>query len=193
MSPYKILVPINGSALSRQVLPLVCRLFQPEQCTVILMRVAEEPEVHTHPQPEYVPRDQAFGPIFTFRTLEPQREQGAELEEAAIYQSQIEDTVMHEVEDELHDLTDCLKGYNVSVVARFGDPAEEIIRFVEHESIDLVVMATHARSGISRLVLGSVAEAVLRHVTVPVMLLRPVEQSEPSAEVTAEPASADVP
>jgi nucleotide-binding universal stress UspA family protein len=52
--------------------------------------------------------------------------------------------------------------------------------------IDLVAMATHARAGISRMVLGSVATHVLRHVALPVLLLRPIGLAEPFA---LEPAS----
>jgi nucleotide-binding universal stress UspA family protein len=43
--------------------------------------------------------------------------------------------------------------------------------------VDLVAMTTHGRSGISRLIFGSVAEQVLRHVSVPVLLVRPTSES----------------
>jgi nucleotide-binding universal stress UspA family protein len=43
-----------------------------------------------------------------------------------------------------------------------GDPAGEIVRLAELEDVDLIVMATHGRTGLSRLILGSVAEAVVR-------------------------------
>ena len=53
-------------------------------------------------------------------------------------------------------------------------PAEAIIERARAGDIDLVAMTTHGRSGISRLIFGSVAEQVLRHVTIPVLLVRPV-------------------
>ena len=53
-----------------------------------------------------------------------------------------------------------------------GDPALEIARFADEEGIDLVVLGTHGRSGLSRLLLGSVAERVLRHAPVPVLVIR---------------------
>jgi universal stress protein A len=59
------------------------------------------------------------------------------------------------------------------VVLRFGHPTEEIVK-AEHEfGIDLVVMATHGRTGLTHLVLGSVAEHVVRESVCPVLTLRP--------------------
>jgi nucleotide-binding universal stress UspA family protein len=43
-----------------------------------------------------------------------------------------------------------------------GDPAAEIVRLAEAEHVDLIVMGTHGRTGLSRLIMGSVAEAVVR-------------------------------
>jgi nucleotide-binding universal stress UspA family protein len=53
-----------------------------------------------------------------------------------------------------------------------GSPAEQIARAAKTYSADVIVMATHARSELSRLVLGSVAEAVVAHSPVPVVLAR---------------------
>ncbi len=54
---------------------------------------------------------------------------------------------------------------------RRGDPASEILRYVETIGIDLVVMGTHGRTGIERHLLGSVAEQVVRAASVPVVTL----------------------
>lgn len=53
-----------------------------------------------------------------------------------------------------------------------GSPSREIVRFAETEGVDLVVMGTHGRGGIDRLLLGSVAERVVRSSTVPVLTVR---------------------
>lgn len=53
-----------------------------------------------------------------------------------------------------------------------GKPAGRIIEYVESEGIDLIVMGTHGRSGLSRLLIGSVTEAVIRRTTVPVHIVR---------------------
>jgi nucleotide-binding universal stress UspA family protein len=59
----------------------------------------------------------------------------------------------------------------VSVVALAGSGAEEIVRYAQTHRDALVVMCTHGRSGISRWVLGSVTERVVRHSDVPVLVL----------------------
>ena len=50
-----------------------------------------------------------------------------------------------------------------------GKPASAIARLAEDENIDMIVMGTHGRSGLSRLLMGSVAEAVVRHAKCPVL------------------------
>lgn len=59
-------------------------------------------------------------------------------------------------------------------VVEMGNAAAGVVHETSHEDIDLVAMATHGRGGIRRLILGSVAESVVRRVTVPVLLYRPV-------------------
>ncbi|OYR43280.1 MULTISPECIES: universal stress protein [unclassified Halorubrum] len=53
-----------------------------------------------------------------------------------------------------------------------GSPSREIIRYAEGNGCDLVVMGTHGRGGIDRLLLGSVAEKVVRGAAVPVLTVR---------------------
>lgn len=53
-----------------------------------------------------------------------------------------------------------------------GEPARAIIRLAEDEHVDMIVMGTHGRTGLSRLVMGSVAEAVVRGAKCPVLTLR---------------------
>lgn len=54
-----------------------------------------------------------------------------------------------------------------------GNPADEIVRLAEEENADLIVMATHGRTGIGRVLMGSVAEAVVRRAKCPVFTLKP--------------------
>jgi nucleotide-binding universal stress UspA family protein len=58
-----------------------------------------------------------------------------------------------------------------------GEPAEHIRLRALDVGADLIVMTTHGRTGLSRLWLGSVADSVVRHSTVPVLMLRPVKSS----------------
>lgn len=53
-----------------------------------------------------------------------------------------------------------------------GDPATEIVRLAEDEKVDYVVMGTHGRTGLSRLLMGSVAEAVVRRAPCPVLTFK---------------------
>ena len=63
---------------------------------------------------------------------------------------------------------------------RYGDPVEEIVDHVTWDHIDLIAMATHGRTGLKRVVLGSVAEQVLRRSPIPMLLLRvhPPEETQ---------------
>jgi nucleotide-binding universal stress UspA family protein len=54
---------------------------------------------------------------------------------------------------------------------RAGEPARAIRKFVEENDIDLVVMGSHGRSGLKRVVLGSVTEKVLRRTRLPVLVV----------------------
>jgi nucleotide-binding universal stress UspA family protein len=53
-----------------------------------------------------------------------------------------------------------------------GDPAATIARLAEEEHVDLIVMGTHGRTGLMRLLMGSVAEAVVRRASCPVMTFK---------------------
>ncbi len=61
---------------------------------------------------------------------------------------------------------------DVVEVLREGHPAEEIVKYAEEAGIDLIVMGTHGRRGLDRILLGSVAEEVVRTAEVPVMTVR---------------------
>lgn len=59
------------------------------------------------------------------------------------------------------------------VHVRSGPPALEVVRAAEHFGADLIVMTTHGRKGLKHLVLGSVAESVVREAPCPVLTMRP--------------------
>lgn len=56
--------------------------------------------------------------------------------------------------------------------ARIGDPGSEIVHFAGEVKADMIIMPSHGRTGLSRLLLGSVAERVLRLAECPVLVLR---------------------
>lgn len=73
------------------------------------------------------------------------------------------------------------EGFSIEVVVRAGDAAHEILDYAEAREVDLIAMATHGRSGLSRWLLGSIAEKVLRGSDIPVLLHRAWTPSKGSA------------
>ena len=83
--------------------------------------------------------------------------------------------VVHEAEEYLASVKDDLakRGIaNVETSVWYGAPAHAIIEGARLQKVDLIVMSSHGRSGLGRLILGSVAESVLRGTTVPVCIVR---------------------
>lgn len=72
-----------------------------------------------------------------------------------------------------------------------GQPVDAITSYAVRNACDLIVMGSHGRSGLSRALLGSVAEGVLRHANIPVMIIRwsgrvaAAQDSKPAAASTA--------
>lgn len=66
-----------------------------------------------------------------------------------------------------------LNRVKVEFATRTGRPAAEIVRYAREQGIGLIVMSTHGRTGLAHLVMGSVAEQVLRDGTCPVLAMRP--------------------
>jgi nucleotide-binding universal stress UspA family protein len=63
------------------------------------------------------------------------------------------------------------EGREVKTVRRTGKPSDEILGYIEDESVDAVVMGRRGETGLSRVLLGSVADNVARHADVPVTLV----------------------
>ena len=62
---------------------------------------------------------------------------------------------------------------NTKATVVAGDASEEIIRYIESNGIDLVVMGTHGRKGLDKVIFGSVAERVIKSAPVPVLVVNP--------------------
>jgi len=63
-------------------------------------------------------------------------------------------------------------GATATSFIRLGNPVDEINRFVDEQKVDLIVMGTHGRTGLQHLLVGSVAERVVRTSTKPVLTIR---------------------
>jgi nucleotide-binding universal stress UspA family protein len=64
-----------------------------------------------------------------------------------------------------------------------GDASEQIVNFVESKGIDLVIMGTHGRKGLDKVIFGSVAERVVNIAPVPVLLINPYRESNISGRI----------
>lgn len=95
-------------------------------------------------------------------------------EVSSFTQPQLIDDYHHEMDRRLTLLGDQFRasGLAVSTLLLRGSPHEAIVSAADSEHVDLIVMGTHGRRGISHLLLGSVAERVVRTAKVPVMTLR---------------------
>ena len=58
-----------------------------------------------------------------------------------------------------------------------GPPFVEIVRYAKEEKFDLIVIGTHGRSGLAHMLLGSVAEKVVRKASCPVLTVRPEDHT----------------
>jgi len=86
-----------------------------------------------------------------------------------VYNAQV-DLARNQVVQMAARLTSALKP---EIVVEIGDPAEVILATERKLQADLVVMATHGRTGLARIVLGSVTDKIVRGSTAPVLTIRP--------------------
>lgn len=71
------------------------------------------------------------------------------------------------------------------VVCR-GNSHKEIVMYANEHSIDLIIVATHGRTGLSHILMGSVVEKVVRHSIVPVLTVKPEEMKEQFSDIEDE-------
>ncbi|HYE64178.1 MAG TPA: universal stress protein [Pyrinomonadaceae bacterium] len=69
-------------------------------------------------------------------------------------------------------------GLNVEEVIAHGDAASEIVRVAKERGVDLIVISSHGRTGLGRILFGSTAEAVVRHAPCPVLVVKPSTESD---------------
>jgi nucleotide-binding universal stress UspA family protein len=148
LPPKRILVPTDFSKTSEQALQYAVELAEAFGSQLHLLHVVEEPFVHGWTTEGYV------AAVVGFRD---------ELQQRA-----------------LQGLGDCLSApqrdkFRVRLATRIGSPALEISRYAKDESISLIVMGTHGRGPIAHMLLGSVAEKVVRSAPCPVLTVRQLQ------------------
>src|SRR6267143_215879 len=67
---------------------------------------------------------------------------------------------------------------DIEEVIVHGDPAAEIVRVADERQVDLIVISSHGRTGLGRIIFGSTAEAVVRHAACPVLVVKPPADEE---------------
>jgi nucleotide-binding universal stress UspA family protein len=79
------------------------------------------------------------------------------------------------VKEYLDDKAKSLKesGIKVECVAITGNPGEAIVNYANNNKVDLIAIATHGRTGIKRMIFGSVTEYVIKNSWIPILLIKP--------------------
>lgn len=90
--------------------------------------------------------------------------------EVPAYQEALRENARRQIEEATPDRS--TSGVTSRNMVTYGDPAKEIVRVAEEESVDLIVIATHGLTGWQHLVFGSVAEKVVRTANCPVLTVR---------------------
>jgi nucleotide-binding universal stress UspA family protein len=144
----KVLVPLDGSELAECVLPHV----------------------------EIIARSGSVKNVIFLRVVKPFYPIGDYMGEtiAAIDVVGINKDAIKAAENYLKQVAEKVKysGVKVEWEVEKGNEAESIVEYVKKNEVDLIVIATHGRSGVSRWVMGSVADRVLRTACVPVLMVR---------------------
>lgn len=148
----RAVVPLDGSEPSAAILPFLGQIAGPLDMEVVLLRVVE-------PEPPLV--------------FESSRHIKVEDVEGRLADAR---TYLRPIVQELAG-----QGIRALLQVRRGDPVTEIVACARNTEADLIAMTTHGRSGLDRLLFGSVAEAVLRQAEVPVFLMRLTGRGDPPA------------
>ncbi len=144
----KILFPVDLTENSSKVLPYV-RLFSEKYNSMIyLLHVSEDLRLWYRVDVPDLPRDSLN--LFQKEALE------------------VAEKAMNNVCEE--QLQGC-PNFQRRIIS--GDPVTEILKFIDAEEIDLVIMGTHGRKGLEHVLFGSVAENVVKKSPVPVMTINP--------------------
>lgn len=147
-----LLVPLDGSQLAEKALPAALELSTRLQSQLTLLRIVQPPHIIT-----------------------PGR--GAEFAELTVTLNQ---EAHHDAENYLQNQQETLRqqGYEAQIkVVEHEDVAEAIWETAESLHADLIVMCTHGLGGLKRWVYGSVADRVLRHAQIPILLIRAADNT----------------
>ncbi len=151
----KILVSLDGSALAEQIMPFARQQAKCFGSKLVLIQVVPEPLVVSPGLPGATP-----APVETADLL-------AEVE-----------GVIAKAKDYLEQVAQPLRdaGLEVETVVASGTAGESVVDYARENQVDMIALATHGRSGLGRVVFGSVAEYILRESGLPVLSIKPVDE-----------------
>ena len=153
----RILVPLDGSALAEAALPQATDLASRLSGSIFLVRAVP------------LARQRATAILAGSGGMEAMSTVDvAAIDEALELQTQEARTYLEEEAGALKE-----KGIAVEWEVRQGVPADEIIACAQENNIDLIAISSHGRSGIGRLVFGSVCDRVMREAGIPVLVIKP--------------------
>lgn len=157
-----ILVSLDGTRASEAVLPEVEKILKASPSKVVLLRVGPNIDLDA-----------------AAHEMEPDAERAADLpgDEYELLANASELEIRRYLEGIAARLQET--GALPIIEVSFNKPAEEILFFARHYGADLIAMATHGRTGLDRLLHGSVAEHVLHHAPCPVLLVREPDERQP--------------
>ncbi|HWP46637.1 MAG TPA: universal stress protein [Candidatus Limnocylindrales bacterium] len=150
-----ILIPLDGSVWSEQILEHAVRLGKLMQADYTLVRIIEPVIPATYPRTDYT--------IWLEQQLLSQQQAEAQKAKAQTYLDSVAERLR-------------LRSFQVQTKVIFHrHPATAILEEANKGGIDLIAMETHGYGGLRRLFIGSVADKVLRGTSIPVLLHRPYE------------------
>jgi len=157
-----ILVSLDGTRASESVLPAVEKILQAFPTKVVLLRVGPNIDLDA-----------------AAHEMEPDAERATDLpgDEYELLANASELEIRRYLEEIAARLQET--GATPIIEVSFNKPVDEILFFARHYEADLIAMATHARTGLNRLLRGSVAESVLHHAPCPVLLVREPDERQP--------------
>jgi nucleotide-binding universal stress UspA family protein len=96
--------------------------------------------------------------------------------------AEISEQLEESAEREMPRIAECKEcaGLDVEDMIVHGDAATEIVRVARERRVDLIVISSHGRTGLGRILFGSTAEAVVRHANCPVLVVKPPQEEESS-------------
>lgn len=167
----KILVPLDGSEFAECVVPYVEELCQRcDPVEIVLIQVVRLPSGRSPAGGAVRPLVYDF-PMVSMPDFPPEVRTALH----TTYREQELASAHSRVEAALTPVARrfCDRGAFTRIAVAFGRPAVQIVEFAERQEMDIIVLSTHGRSGLSRWVFGSVAEKVLRGTNLPILVVRP--------------------